>query len=145
MLSSGFWRTRTLTSCMAQQEKFHLGRIIIFGHQVDKLKSFYEDNFNFSVIEEIKGQWIVLKAGQVEIAFHKVGRGYEPEDGREFRVESNTKLVFYITGNLQGFRDRLLGRGIVVGEVKSFEGINSLFCDGEDPEGNIFQLEQRLG
>jgi hypothetical protein len=130
---------------MRQQEKFSLGRIIIFGHLVDRLKYFYIDHFGFSVVEEIKDQWIVLNTGQVEIAIHKIGQGYEPEEGKEFRVESNTKLVFYITGNIEGFRQRLVDNGVVIGEVKSFEGINSLFCDGEDPEGNVFQIEQRLG
>lgn len=130
---------------MGQQEKFLLGRIIIFGYLVDKLKSFYVDNFGFSVVEEIKDQWIVLNAGPVEIAIHKIGQGYEPKDVKEFRVESNTKLVFYINGNLEEFRQRLVDRCVIVGDVKSIEGINSLFCDGEDPEGNIFQIEQRLG
>jgi hypothetical protein len=130
---------------MGQQEKFSLGRIIIFGHLVDKLKSFYVENFDFSVIEEFKDQWIVLNAGQVEIAIHKIGQGYEPENGKEFRVESNTKLVFYTTVNIEEFRNRLINAGVTIGDVKSFEGINSLFCDGEDPEGNIFQIEQRLG
>lgn len=129
---------------MAQQREISLGRIIIFGHLVDKLKSFYVDNFDFSVVEEIKDQWIVLKAGQIELAIHKIGQGYEPEDGEEFRVESNTKLVFYLANNLEGFRQRLVDKGVVIGDIKKFDGINSLFVDGEDPEGNVFQIEQRL-
>jgi catechol 2,3-dioxygenase-like lactoylglutathione lyase family enzyme len=130
---------------MRPKQEFSLGRIIIFGHLIEKLKSFYVNHFGFSVVEETKDRWIVLNAGQVEMAIHKVGPGYEPEDGKEFRVESNTKLVFYITDNLEGFRQRLADNGVVIGDVKSFEGINSLFCDGEDPEGNVFQIEQRLG
>lgn len=129
---------------MVQQREISLGRIIIFGHLVDKLKSFYVDNFNFSVVEEIKDQWIVLNAGQIELAIHKIGQGYEPEDGKEFRVESNTKLVFYLANNLEGFRQRLVDNGVVIGDIKKFDGINSLFVDGEDPEGNVFQIEQRL-
>lgn len=129
---------------MEQQVKFSLGRIILFGHLVDKLKSFYIDNFNFNVIDEIKDQWIVLNAGQMEIAIHKIGQGYEPEDEKEFRVDSNTKLVFYTNVNLKSFRQQLVDKSVVVGEIKSFEGINSIFFDGEDPEGNIFQVEQRL-
>lgn len=130
---------------MGQQEKLEFGRIIIFGHRVEKLKSFYVDNFGLSVVEEIAGQWIVLNAGHVEIAIHKVGQGYGPEAGKEFRAESNTKLVFYIISNLESFRQRLVDRGVAMGDVKSFEGIHSLFCDGEDPEGNVFQIEQKLG
>jgi predicted enzyme related to lactoylglutathione lyase len=129
---------------MKPQHTFSLGRIILYGHLIDKLKSFYVDNFNFSVVEEIRDQWIILNAGHVELALHKIGSGYEPPSGEVFRAESNTKLVFYITGNLKTFRQQLVDAGVVIGEVKSFEGINSLFCDGEDPEGNVFQLEQRL-
>lgn len=129
---------------MVQQREISLGRIIIFGHLVDKLKSFYVENFDFSVVEEIKDQWIVLNAGPIELAIHKIGEGYEPEDGKEFRVESNTKLVFYLANNLEGFRQRLVDKGVVIGDIKKFDGINSLFVDGEDPEGNVFQIEQRL-
>ncbi len=129
---------------MAQQREISLGRIIIFGHLVDKLKSFYVDNFNFSVVEEIKDQWIVLNAGQMELAIHKIGQGYEPEDGKEFRAESNIKLIFYLANNLEGFRQRLVDKGVVIGDIKKFDGINSLFVDGEDPEGNVFQIEKRL-
>lgn len=129
---------------MKQPEKFSLERIIIFGHCVDTLKSFYVDNFHFSLIEEIKDQWIVLNAGPIEIALHKIGPGYEPEEGKEFRIESNTKLVFLTRDNLENIRKRLVDQGVVIGDIKSFEGIDSLFCDGEDPEGNIFQIEQRF-
>ncbi len=111
---------------------------------VEELKFFYVNNFNFTVTEEIKGQWIVLNAGQVELAIHKIGQEYEPEAGEKFRAESNTKLVFNISDNLEGFREQLLNNGVVIGGIKSFEGINSLFCEGEDSEGNIFQVEQKL-
>ncbi|NBP69560.1 MAG: VOC family protein [Cytophagia bacterium] len=129
---------------MTQQGQFSLGRIILFGYAVDQLKSFYVDHFGFSIVEEVKDQWIVLQAGQIELAIHKIGQGYEPKEGEVFRVESNTKLVFYIKDNLTSFRQQLADQGVSIGDIKSFEGINSLFCDGEDPEGNVFQLEQKL-
>jgi hypothetical protein len=125
-------------------QKISLERIILFGHLIEKLKSFYVDNFNFKVKEEIKDQWIVLNAGSIELALHKIGAEYEPKDGKAFRVESNTKLVFLISEDLSGFRKRLISQGLIIGDIKSFEGINSLFCDGEDPEGNVFQIEQRI-
>lgn len=130
---------------MTQPGQFSLGRIILFGYAVDQLKSFYVDHFGFSIVEEVKDQWIVLQAGQIELAIHKIGQGYEPKEGEVFRVESNTKLVFYIKDNLTSFRQQLADHGVSIGDIKSFEGINSLFCDGEDPEGNVFQLEQKLG
>ena len=139
MLTAG-----TINTIMGQQEHFSLGRIIIFGHLVDILKSFYVDFFNCSVIEEIKDHWVVLKVGPIEIALHKIGQAYEPEKGKEFRVAGNTKLVFYTRDDLKLIRMRFIEKGLIIGDIKSFEGINSLFCDGEDPEGNVFQIEQQL-
>lgn len=127
------------------QQKLSLNRIIIFGNLVGELRDFYVENFGFTIIEEIKDQWIVLSAGNMEIAIHKIGHGYEPNDGEKFRANSNTKLVFSLNENLDLFRKQLVEKGVVVGDIKSFKGINSLFCDGEDPEGNVFQIEQKLG
>ncbi|HQQ99065.1 MAG TPA: hypothetical protein PLX35_17460 [Cyclobacteriaceae bacterium] len=122
-----------------------LSRIILFGHQLGKLKSFYVDHFGFSVVEEIPDQWIVLKARATELALHKVGREYEPSNGQPLVGVSNAKLVFTIADGIETFGQRLAADGIEIGPVKSFPGIPSLFCDGKDPEGNVFQIEQRLG
>lgn len=124
--------------------KASLTRIILFAYDVEKLKTFYTDNFQLTVIEEIKNEWVVLNAGTIEIALHKVGEAYVTKPGIKFRTESNIKLVFNVKTNLALLRQKLLSAGIAVKEIKSFEGINSLFCDGEDPEGNVFQLEERL-
>jgi predicted enzyme related to lactoylglutathione lyase len=122
--------------------KISLNRIILFGKEIDKLKIFYQENFGFSLLEEIRDQWVVLNAGQTEIALHKIGRQYDSDE--IFRAASNTKLVFGINGNLESIRNKLISNGVLLQDIKSFEGVNALFCDGEDPEGNIFQLEQRL-
>ena len=119
-----------------------LKRIILFGKEIDKLKNFYLGNFGFSLLEEIRDQWVLLKAGQIEIALHKIGRQYDSDE--IFRAASNTKLVFGVNSNLELTRNKLISNGVLLQEIKSFEGVNALFCDGEDPEGNIFQLEQRL-
>jgi len=119
-------------------------RIILYGLQIDKLKNFYIDHFNLELVEEIKDEWVVLKSGQVEIAFHKIGRSYIPHNEEGFRVNSNTKIVFRIDQDLATFKQELLDKGVALKNTKSFKGINSLFCDGQDPEGNVFQLEQRL-
>lgn len=116
-----------------------LTRIIIFAGNVEKLKQFYQSNFKFSLLEEIKNEWLVLKAGQTEIAFHQVGEAYRNEAG-EFNAESNTKLVFTIASDIHHFRNTLVEGGATMQEVKSFPGFNYLMCDGEDPEGNVFQI-----
>jgi hypothetical protein len=116
-------------------------RIILFCGDVNSLKTFYQHNFGFELVEEIKDEWIVLNAGNFEIALHRIGDVYR-NDNKPFRAESNTKLVFEIRGDLVAFRETLLENKVELKEIKSFEGFNFLFCDGEDPEGNIFQLKQ---
>jgi len=101
-------------------------------------------HFNFNLLEEISGEWVVLNAGRTEIAFHKIGNDFINESGKPFRVESNTKLVFNIDRDLSAFRENLLQLGVVLSDIKSFPGFNYLLCDGEDPEGNVFQLSQKL-
>lgn len=117
-----------------------LNRIIIFANDVEKLKQFYQQHFSFTLIEEIKNEWVVLNTGLIELAFHQIGEAYRNNNDTPFRAESNTKLVFNIFTDIYLFRTKLLQTGVVVQEIKSFPGINYLLCDGEDPEGNVFQI-----
>jgi hypothetical protein len=57
--------------------------------------------------------------------------------------ESNTKLVFEIEENIYVMRELLLQKNVKMREVKQFDGSDYLLCDGEDPEGNVFQLQQK--
>ncbi|QKJ30248.1 VOC family protein [Mucilaginibacter mali] len=122
--------------------KVSLSRIIIFGKNIDLLKAFYTESFNLSVIEETAGEWVVLNAGATEIALHKIGEHIDSGND-DFRAESNTKLVFKVNTGLHQLRQQLIDKGVAMKEARSFPGISSLFCDGEDPEGNVFQLEER--
>ena len=118
-----------------------LSRIILFGDDINALKIFYQSIFNFPLIEEIKGEWLVFNSGSIEIAFHKIGESFRNEVS--FKAESNSKLVFSIDENIEDFRKQLIEKGVKMKDVKSFEGIDFLFCDGEDIEGNVFQLSQK--
>lgn len=120
-----------------------LYRIILFGKDINQLKHFYTSNFGFVVAEEIVDEWVVLKTGEIEIALHKIGKEYINNE-KDFTDNNNIKLVFRISDNLHSFRKKLIENSVMVQEIKSFPGINSLFCDGQDCEGNIFQLEQQL-
>jgi len=121
-----------------------LSRILLFGNDVEALKDFYIHHFGFNLLEEIGGEWVVLNAGAIEIAFHKIGNGFIKENDEPFKVDSNVKLVFDIDGDLPAFRAGLLRQGVAVKDIKSFPGFNYLLCDGEDPEGNVFQLSQKI-
>lgn len=120
-----------------------LYRIILFGKDITRLKHFYTSNFGFVVAEEIVDEWVVLKTGEIEIALHKIGKEYI-NNQKDFSADNNIKLVFRISDDLHLFRKKLIENNVVIQEIKSFPGISSLFCDGQDCEGNVFQLEQKL-
>lgn len=120
----------------------HLQRIILFGKEIGLLKGFYQQFFGATVIEEIPGEWIVLNTGQMELALHKAGAAWLDGD-KPFRAESNTKIVFNVTEDLHQLREKWAAAGVNIREVISFPGFPALFCDGEDPEGNVFQLMQQ--
>ena len=118
-----------------------LSRIILFGSDIEGLKLFYQSVFNLPLVEEIEGEWLVFKAGEIEIAFHRIGESFRNDT--LFKSESNTKLVFNIDEDIHSFRKVLIEKGVKMRAIKSFEGIDFLFCDGEDIEGNVFQLSQK--
>lgn len=116
-----------------------LYRIILFGDRIDRLKDFYIEYFKLELVTEIKGEWVVLKSGQIEIALHKIGSAYRTSG--TFKTDSNTKLVFRVNRDLKALREMFLAKEVPVQEIISFPETNTLCFDGEDPEGNIFQLE----
>lgn len=121
-----------------------LNRIILFVQQVAALKGFYQENFQFELVEEIQDEWVVLRAGHCELALHKSGPLFAHHDGIAASVNNNVKLVFEITADLHQLRDTLIGNNVSMKAIKSFDDIPYLFCDGMDTEGNVFQLMQRL-
>lgn len=122
-----------------------LKTIIIFCADVEKLSNFYKDNFGFAAIGLPDKNWTVLNAGETQIAFHKMGEQFLAVPPEQFKIEgSNIKLVFEINTDIAVFRKYLLDKGIIIGEVKRFQGFPYAVCDGNDPEGNVFQVMQKL-
>ncbi len=117
-----------------------LTRLIMYVRDVQKLSRFYRTHFELSLVEEIGDDWVVLKAGTVELALHRVGESYRdlPMSG----AASNTKLVFTVETGLMDRREHFVKAGVAMRPLKRFDGFPYLMCDGEDPEGNVFQLLQ---
>ncbi|WP_323119904.1 VOC family protein [Burkholderia alba] len=117
-----------------------LTRLILYVQDVEGLKAFYRTHFGLAPGEEIAHEWAVLRAGAFELALHRAGPAFRgqtrPGDG------SNAKLVFAVASGLAGLRDALVRDGVPMRELKRFDGFPYLLCDGEDPEGNVFQLMQ---
>lgn len=122
--------------------KTNLSCIILFVKDVQSLKSFYINNLNLELKEETGSEWVLLKAGQCEIGLHKIGSQYLTDMDESAEAESNTKIVFDIDADIYILREQLLSKNVILGEVKTWDGFNYLVCDGNDPEGNVFQLRQ---
>jgi catechol 2,3-dioxygenase-like lactoylglutathione lyase family enzyme len=120
-----------------------LSTIIIFVQNVEKLKTFYVDSLKLSIVEEIRSEWLLLQAGNCKIGLHKIGDQYLDKNKGEFKFDNNTKIVFEPDEDIYKIRERLLNQNVSIKEVTTYENFDFLFCDGEDPEGNIFRLQQK--
>lgn len=119
-----------------------LDSIIIFVENIDQLKLFYVDILKLEIVQEFKSEWLLLKAGNCNIGLHKFGNQHLETSKKHLEFHSNTKIVFETNDDIHQLRERLLSQGVVLREVKTFD--DYWLCDGEDPEGNIFQIKQKL-
>lgn len=123
--------------------KATLNGIILFVRNTGKLKSFYMDIFGLELVEEIPSEWVLLKAGACTLGLHRIGEAYLPASDTDFKADSNTKIVFEIEEDIFSQREILSEKKIKIGPVKTFDNYDYRLCDGEDPEGNVFQLKQK--
>jgi predicted enzyme related to lactoylglutathione lyase len=119
-----------------------MSRLILYVYDVTALTSFYRTHFGLELCEEIEGEWAVMKAGAMELALHRVGEPYRERQPQR-RSMTNAKMVFSIESGLVELREKLSAAGVPMRELKRYQGFPQLMCDGEDPEGNVFQLSQR--
>jgi catechol-2,3-dioxygenase len=116
-------------------------RLIFYVKDVEMLKEFYRAHFDLKIVEEIRHEWVVLQAGDLELALHKMGEQYRLKSGAS--ATSNVKIVFETNKKLEDVRLALLDKGVSMKEIKRYDGFDYFLCDGVDPEGNIFQIMQR--
>lgn len=125
------------------QFKVNLDTIILYVQNVDNLKDFYINTFNIKILEEYQSLWALLDAGTCKIGLHKIGEQYWDASKGTFKFDSNAKIVFEIDEDLNEVRKYLINQNVVMREIKTFDDYNYWLCDGEDPEGNVFQMKQR--
>ena len=121
-----------------------LKRIILYVQDVKRLREFYQEILGLTLIEEIPSEWAVLQGGVGELALHRVGKPYRVKETKSWRVQSNGKLVFEVDRDIEEFRQELVEKGVPMKKIKSYPGFPYLLCDGEDPEGNVFQLSKNV-
>ena len=119
-----------------------LSHIILYVQDVGRLTRFYRDVLGLPIVQEIEGEWVVFRPGSCELALHRVGRQYRVDDVNSWKVETNVKLVLVVTLEIAELRAELVSKGVPMKEMKSYPGFPGPLCDGEDPEGNVFQLQQ---
>ncbi len=114
-----------------------LDSIVLFVKDVAALQHFYTRNFSFTVVEEITNDWVLLLAGNCGIGLHKIGADYVDDT----ISETNVKLVFAVD-DIVALQATLLAQQVSIGEIKTYHNYPFLICDGNDAEGNVFQLKQ---
>jgi len=118
-----------------------LAQVVLFAKDVDRLRSFYEGVLGLTMIEESPG-WCRLDAGGCVLALHALSAAYAGEiaDPPHAREDSYLKLCFH-TDDVDAARAALVERGVAMRDVHRFGTV--AFCDGLDPEGNVFQVTSR--
>lgn len=124
--------------------KIRLDTIVLFGRDIAKLKSFYEQMLGMEVVETLANEWVLLRAGEAHLGLHRIGEAYLQQAEASSPTTSNTKLVFDIADEpIEQVRERLLAQGVELQALQTYSGYSYWLCDGQDPEGNVFQLRQR--
>jgi predicted enzyme related to lactoylglutathione lyase len=108
---------------------------------IEQVKAFYVSHFNLTIAEEIRSQWVLLKAGNCEIGLHQIAAQYMDTAGAA--NETNSKLVFDIDSAIYQVQQQMVKNSIDVTDVKSWDNYPYLLFDGKDPEGNVFQIRQK--
>jgi len=123
--------------------QFKLTSIILFVNNISLLEDFYVGILKLVVQEKIENEWLLLSAGSMTLGLHKIGNQQDSDSNSSVRFHSNTKIVFEIEENLESIRKELLSKNIKLKEIVTWDNYDYWLCDGEDPEGNVFQLKQR--
>lgn len=121
--------------------KPNLSCIILFVKDIEQVKAFYLSHFNLTIAEEIKLQWVLLKAGNCAIGLHQIAAEYIDTTSAE--NETNCKFVFDIDDEIYQVHEQMLKNSIDVTDVKNWDNYPYLLFDGKDPEGNVFQIRQK--
>jgi predicted enzyme related to lactoylglutathione lyase len=119
-----------------------LNRVIIFVGDVEKCARFYIESFGFPAFtsEHAPTEWMELDTGRCRLAFHKAHGPNGPIDAPTGSRMNPHKIVFYAE-DVAAARAAVVARGIVMGDVRTFGSLT--LCDGQDPEGHVFQISNR--
>jgi catechol 2,3-dioxygenase-like lactoylglutathione lyase family enzyme len=116
-----------------------MAQAIVFVDDVARMQAFYHGVLGLPVITAEPG-WVRLDAGGVVLALHAIKPPRTRPDPAPERVEAVIKLCFRVD-DVDQTREALAVAGVKMRTVHRSGDL--AFCDGIDPEGNIFQITTR--
>jgi hypothetical protein len=104
------------------------------------MMEFYTEGFGLQPdLSSIQKGWVVLESNVAALGLHvvppSIGRNITVDSPPKARENTPIKLCFR-TDDINRSRDHLITCGAHMLEVKPWG------CDGIDPEGNVFQINQ---
>ncbi len=105
----------------------------MFTGNVSRLADFYSSHFGLEQVGEPEDGWIELNAGGCNLAFHHTSKKIDDRD-------NGIKFVFG-SADVAAEKERLEGLGVKMKKIFTFG--NMEMCDGQDPDGNRFQISSR--
>src|SRR5262245_21023097 len=116
-----------------------MAQAIIFVEDVARMQAFYQGALGLPVITAEPG-WVRLDAGGAVLALHATKPGPPPPDPPPERVDTYLKLCFHVD-DIDAARAALVAAGTRMRDLHRHGDV--AFCDGIDPEGNVFQITTR--
>jgi predicted enzyme related to lactoylglutathione lyase len=118
-----------------------LVQAMVFAKDMERMMAFYEEALGLRYLaEESSEGWAVFDSGGARLALHAIPAAIAEDititDPPQARSDTAIKLVF-AAADLEQARARLVAHGAVM-----FDSRASGYCDGLDPEGNVFQIKR---
>lgn len=123
-----------------------VARVILFAKNMDVMLRFYEDVLGLRrlVAPTDADDFVSLDAGAIQLSLHRIPQRYakniEIADPPLAREGNPVKLAFRVD-DVDKFREALNSRGARMRKIQKAGALR--FCDGIDPEGNVFQISNR--
>lgn len=124
-----------------------IARVILFVKDMEAMLAFYEGVLGLKRMEapDSSDGFVSLDAGGAQLSLHQIPQRYagniEIADPPAPREGTPVKVAFRVD-KLSEFRKALVSHGVRVFEIQKSD--SGQYCDGVDPEGNIFQVYSRL-
>lgn len=113
--------------------------VFILCDDLDKMKRFYVDVFNFHIEEEDEGQWTVFRVGSMFLTLRASGRSYDgpkiPEKSVRIQVSFSVPPA-----DVDIAYETLKAKGVKFIEEPTDQDFTHRTCFFNDPENNILEV-----